>query len=125
MSLARMAVRIDPPARRSALNFDSLADVADQHAVQAALVRRQQLFEAAEHADAEVVEDAAVRVRLPAELAAACADIRAGQLQRREEAGERRRGGDGHRHGGQADVDAVDAKRAVPVAAASSTARRG
>ena len=68
-------------------------------------------FQAAEHADAEVVEDAAVGVRLPAELAVAGADVRARQLQGREEPGEGRRGGDGHRHRGQADVDAVDAER--------------
>src|SRR5947209_17072969 len=67
-------------------------------------------FQAAEHADAEVVEDASVSVRLPAEFTDVSADFRPRQLQRREEPGEGRRGGNGHRHGGQPDVDAVDAE---------------
>ena len=110
MSLARMAVRIDAARASAALNFDPLADVADQDSVQTALLWRQQLLEEAEHADAEVVEDAAIRVRLPAELADAGADVGSGKLERREKAGESRRGGDGHRHRGQADVKMVHAK---------------
>ena len=82
-------------------------------------------FQAAEHPDAEVVEYATVGVRLPAELAAAGADVCARELERREEPGEGRRGGDGHRHGGQPDVDSLDANGVLPVAGASSTGRSG
>ena len=48
----------------------------------------------------------------PRQLVDVGADVGTGQLQRWKEAGEGGRGGDGHRHGGQSDVDAVDA---VPV----------
>ena len=106
MSLERKAARISPP-RWAALHLDSFADVADQDAVErvSPLEQRRQ---PAEHADAEVVEDAAVGVRLPAELAAAGADVAARQLQGRKEPGKRRRRGHRHRHGRQAHLVLVD-----------------
>ena len=113
-----------PDLLASAQRLDDRLEVEEVVARQGAL-GEQRPFQAAEHADAEVVEDAAVRVRLPAELADVGADVGAGQLQRREEPGEGRRGGDGHRHGRQADVDAVDAERCRPAAGAPSAGRRG
>ena len=87
--------------------------------------RQERPFQAAEHTYAEVVEDAAVRVSLPAELAGAGADVRPRQLQRREKSRESRRSGDGHRHGGQPDVDSLDAKRGSPIGDGSSVSRSG
>src|SRR5204863_2481197 len=91
-----------PPAL--ALHLDPLADVADERCHWPAVI-----FKEAKHTHTEVVKHAAVGVRLPAELALDGPDVDAAQLQRREEAGKRRGGSDGHRHGGQPDVDAVRA----------------
>ena len=76
------------PAGVGGLNEDFIADIADEHAIEC-LVLAKQRRQPAEHAHAEVVEDASVRVRLPPELAAACADVVARQFQGRKEAGKR------------------------------------
>src|SRR5262249_12370613 len=53
--------------------------------------RQERPFQAAEHADAEVVENTSVGVSLAAEIARAGANFSARQLQRREEPGVGRR----------------------------------
>jgi hypothetical protein len=72
-------------------------------------VRQKRSLQDAEHANAEVVEHRAVRVRVAVELAALRADVGAGQFQRREEPGERRRRGDGHGHRRQPHAGALEA----------------
>ena len=69
-------------------------------------------FEAAKHADAEIVENAAVGEHLPTEFAGIGADIASVQLDRRKESGKGRRRGDRHRHGGEPDFDLLAAERA-------------
>src|SRR5262249_51392355 len=96
-------------------DHDRLPHVTDQDAVQRALVGREQWFQATEHADAKAVEDAAVGIGMPAEFADAGADMGSRKLDRRKESGERGRGGDGHRHGGQARVDPVYAIAVYPL----------
>src|SRR5262249_28526174 len=62
------------------LNEDAIADIADEHAIEGPFLGKQRR-QPAEHAYAEVVEDAAVRVRLAPELAAAGADVAPRQFQ--------------------------------------------
>src|SRR4051794_26240997 len=58
-----------------ALNFERPARVTDQDAIPRELVLGGCLREAAEHANAEVIEYTAIGVRMPAEFSALCSDI--------------------------------------------------
>ena len=110
MSLERKAARINPP--RCAACTSMRLPTSLTRTPSSAAFSFEQRRQPAEHADAEVVEDAAVRERLPSELAAAGADVATRQLQGGKEPGKRRRRGDGHRHGRQADAQAVDFRAA-------------
>ena len=72
-----------------AADFERFTHIADQHAIPRRLVCFRQLREEAKHADTEVVEDAAVGVRLSAEFTASRTNIRSGQLHRWKETGKR------------------------------------
>src|ERR1043166_751929 len=66
-------------------------------------------LQATKHTHAKVVENSSVRIRLTAEFASGYANVGTGQFYRREESREGRRSGDGHCHGGQPGLNAVDA----------------
>src|SRR5262245_10836843 len=71
--------RADEAARsQAAADFERLAHVAYEHSIPRWFVWREGMRQEAEHADAEVVEHAAIGIRLSAELTAAGPDICAG-----------------------------------------------